>query len=635
MTATLRFTTMPIVAAGVGPDSPLPILRDNDVHTCAPTADPEMAANLAYGQPSSLLPYTPQDGYDRRRSTTRTRVAVLENELLTATFLLGYGGRLWSLTHRPTGRELLFRNPVLQPANLALRDAWFAGGVEWNLGATGHWPLTCSPVHAGRLSTVDGSPVMRLWEYERMRRLVWRVDAWLPPASPVLYVHGRLHNPHRWPVPAYWWSNIAVPQHDQVRVIAPADKAFHVDDDTELHTVPFPHWNGVDRSYPARGPAAADYFFDTHRGERSWIVALDGTGHGLAHASTARLPGRKLFLWGSGAGGKHWQRWLSGTDTGGYLEIQAGLTRTQLEHLPLPPGATWSWTEAYGLAQADPDAVHGAWPVARAAAADAVERLIPAPRLEAAHHQAAASADLPPEVSAHGSAWGAIETRAGGIPPYSGTPFRERSVTARERPWLSLVDTGVLPVSDPPAAPVTGAHWRAWLAGAHDWHALLHLGQLDYADGDKDAARTAWKASHAAHPNAWALRNLAEVARIDGDRSAAADYLLQANALRPELTALTVELLDALIAAGQPARALALIDGLGPADRSHGRVRLLECRAAVAAGDLGRATAILDAGLSVPNLREGEDSLDALWAAYRHASGTDATLPAEYDFRMR
>jgi Domain of unknown function (DUF5107) len=50
------------------------------------------------------------------------------------------GGRLWSLVHKPTGRELLHRNPNFWPANLALRNAWVAGGVEWNLGTIGHSP---------------------------------------------------------------------------------------------------------------------------------------------------------------------------------------------------------------------------------------------------------------------------------------------------------------------------------------------------------------------------------------------------------------------------------------------------------------------------------------------------------------
>ena len=64
--------------------------------------------------------------------------SILENDILRATFLLGFGGRLWSLFHKPAGRELLTVNPTIQFANLALRNAWFSGGVEWNIGTIGH-----------------------------------------------------------------------------------------------------------------------------------------------------------------------------------------------------------------------------------------------------------------------------------------------------------------------------------------------------------------------------------------------------------------------------------------------------------------------------------------------------------------
>ncbi|QMU71431.1 hypothetical protein [Streptacidiphilus sp. P02-A3a] len=83
--------------------------------------------------------------------------------------------------------------------------------------------------------------------------------------------------------------------------------------------------------------------------------------------STERLRGRKLFCWGTTTGGRHWQEWLPGPDRA-YLEIQAGLARTQLEHLPMPARSSWSWIGGYGLLAVDPQTVHGSWDQARAGA---------------------------------------------------------------------------------------------------------------------------------------------------------------------------------------------------------------------------------------------------------------------------
>ena len=102
--------------------------------------------------------------------------AVLENETLRATFLLELGGRLWSLYHKPSGRELLSVNPVFQPANLAIRNAWFSGGVEWNIGIIGHSPFTCEPLFAARVEGPDG-PVLRMYEWERVRGTPFQIDA--------------------------------------------------------------------------------------------------------------------------------------------------------------------------------------------------------------------------------------------------------------------------------------------------------------------------------------------------------------------------------------------------------------------------------------------------------------------------
>ena len=592
----------------------------------APYAD--MARNLEYGRPATLLPYTNQDSYSRDRSQRELPTLVLENRYLTATFLPGYGGRLWSLVHRPTGRELLHRNPILQPANLALRDAWLAGGVEWNLGATGHWPLTCEPLHAVRLTAPDGTPVLRMYEFERLRRVVVTIDAWLPEDARTLMVHVSLHNPAATPTPVYWWSNIAVPQGPDVRVIAPAQRAFHFDYTARLRLVDFPEREGGDQSYPARFAAAADFFMDIPAGDRRWIAALDATGTGLVQTSTDRLIGRKLFQWGINAGGRRWQEWLSGPDAE-YLEIQAGLARTQLEHLELPGGETWEWVEAYGLLEADPAAVHGSWDEARAAVEAALENLIGRQEAEAALSEARAfdAPAGPPEALHRGSGWGALEIAAGELEPDDLLPFG--SCDAEQQPWLDLLLTKRLPLpeGDVPAVPVTGPKWRSLLeASADDWHSLYHLGLLRLADGEHDGACAVWEASVAERPNAWALRALAHLA-APADR---ADLLLSAHSLAPNVRELTVETLQALLAADRAAEALELVAGLRPADRDHGRIRLHTAQAALAVGDLERVRTLLDEGITVDNLQEGEASLDTLWLAVY----PDRPVPYAYDFRM-
>lgn len=101
---------------------------------------------------------------DRREPVTLKTIE-LENDCLKAVFLAEYGMRLYSLYDKVLGRELLFRNPVFQMANLALRDAWFSGGIEWNFGQMGHAFTTCSPVYAAVCREPSGEeflPVLRV-----------------------------------------------------------------------------------------------------------------------------------------------------------------------------------------------------------------------------------------------------------------------------------------------------------------------------------------------------------------------------------------------------------------------------------------------------------------------------------------
>jgi tetratricopeptide (TPR) repeat protein len=650
--------------ARVGPENPLPpLFATRGMHEVRDygDADAQMRRNIEYGRVPSVLPYLIQDGYGRETVDAQHEVAILENDRLRATFLLETGGRLWSLVHKPTDRELLHRNPIFQPANLALRNAWVAGGVEWNLGTIGHSPLTCEPLHAVVVRLPDGSPALRMYEFERMREVVFQIDAWLPEHSAVLLVRVRIVNPNDHEVPIYWWSNAAVPLTDDVRVLAPARTAWQFTYDGSVRRVDVPEHDGRDQTYPARASSASDCFFSVEGDERRWVAALDATGRGLVQTSTDLLRGRKLFQWGSAPGGRHWQEWLSGPGSV-YLEIQAGLARTQLEHLPMAARQSWSWVEAYGLLEADPEAVHSSrWDRAVSAAADGLERLLPRRDLDRIHETSRAWQDSAPEsVLLLGSGWGALERRlrqsAGDTSLLRpGTPFGDESLGEVQRPWLELLATGRMGDDGRAAAPRSyqiGHRWTALLQVAPGWLPLLHLGVAKAAQGDLSGAHDAWSRSLEARPTAWARRNLAVLSAHLGDANSALEHYRHAVALRPDVLALTLEYVELLLQERMGERTLEVIHALPRTVRGAGRIELAEARAYLLTGDFARCRTMLEHGIEIPDLREGEGHLHEVWielhAALRAAElgrPVDETIQAEVaervdvpwrlDFRMR
>ena len=644
---TIRREVLTLPAAELGPDNPLPPLRPLDEAHRIDDRDREdlprdMARQVGYEPLRSLLPTRVRDGYDRDRTPRRIDALVIENDRLRATVLPALGGRIASLVHKPTDRELLYRNPVLQPANFALNGAWFSGGIEWNIGATGHTTLSCAPLHAARVPAPDGGEMLRLWEWERLRDLPFQVDLWLPEGSDFLYVGVRIRNPHERPAPTYWWSNIAVPE--ERRVLAPAEEAWHFGYERRLGRVPVPSYDGLDRSYPLNSPYAADYFYELPDGRRRWIAALDAHGHGLVQTSTDVLRGRKLFVWGTGSGGRRWQEWLTEPGTGGYCEIQAGLARTQLEHVRLDPESEVSWLEAYGPLDADAE---GEWSTVVDGAEARLETALPRADLDAALTAWKPYADTEPgEILATGSGWGALEVlRTDWKLP--GTPFEESTLGEAQAPWAELLRSGVLPEPRrvrPPGETLVASHWRDMLETAPATPLTeYHLGVAQWHAGDRAQAVRSWERALELAPSLWPLlRCLAVADQEAGNHERAADRYNEAFAdlcherrdagerWTAATAALGREAVEALLRVRRTADARAVWEMLHPGTRERGRFLLLQAELLLAEGRRDDAWAVFADGFEVADLREGAESIGRLWSRL-----TDEPLPARYDFRMR
>jgi hypothetical protein len=652
-----RIETLTMPAANLGGENPLPRLRPRLSATAGVEVDDSVPhfdrTHFGYGLDAGWLPHRGQDDYDRNRRDRGFLALVLENEFLRATILPEVGGRLWSLVHRPSGRELLHVNTVFQPANLAVRGAWVAGGVEWNACVYGHSPYNCSSVFAALVDDPRAGVIVRVFEWDRTRCVPYQIDFALPDGSPVLLVRVRLTNPHSHTIPMYWWSNIAVPESPDVRVIVPADSAYTYEYWGCVHSVDIPRESNVDITYPTNISHAGDYFYRISAGARPWIAALDRDGRGLIQTSTARQIGRKLFAWGSEPGGRRWQEFLSPPGHP-YFEIQAGLARTQMECTPMPSSALWEWVEAYGLLEADSRKVHGLdWTDAVGEVSQRLEQCISQCELEAYLCQSSESADRPPaEIIHRGSGWGALERRRRekcGERPFCSPAlaFDDESLTDDQQPWLMLLQNGVFPNREPecePGAWMVQNEWQDLLqsgmrrrAGDH-WLALLHLGVMHYAAGNSAAADQAWRLSLQRRPSGWAYRNLAMLRRIEGRPDDALELYRKAMALMPELKPLLIEFLGVLHAVGHAGEAITILEAAPLAIREHSRVFVLRARAGLALGLTQPCLPILHESFELVDIREGETTLTDLWRAYReiNANGhsTPHSIPTHLNFQV-
>lgn len=626
-----RSTRLRVTGSLPGPESTLPAftpLRALSPVEVGPDAPAGMAERVAYGRLGSPLPYALQSDYARHDERVELPALELANGLMTATVLPTLGGRVWSLYDEARGRELLHVNPVLRFANFGLTDAWFAGGIEWNLGSTGHTSLSSRPMHAAVLPGAAGEcgDVIRLWEWERTRDLVLQVDLWL--RGDRLLASTRVVNPDPEPKPLYYWTNIAVPETSETRVLCPATHAWRTDYSGELRRVDVPHpdLTAVDISRPGASAMAADYFFEVAEQESRVIVAVESDGRGFAQTSTAALTGRKLFLWGSGPGGARWQEWLSGLDSA-YAEIQAGVLPTQLEHTPLAGRAEVSWTEAFGAVDLAPSDVAGEYAAASGRAAAAVR----IPELEDVHdHWRGEIADLSVDaLVCTGSGWGHAELGLRGLDACPGAPaltfpeVDDASAVALAVLRGTSLDAGADRMPVPPVSDL----WFDLLrqAPAHWWRDLA-LAVNHQLRGDLAAARAGYKASLAARPSAVAERGLALLA--DDVDSAVAHYA-RARSLDPDSRGLATEQLTLLICCGRPDHALQVIETLPDAVRRHGRTRLLEAVALTDADRADEARLIMD-DVEVPDLAEGGLDLGDLWVRLH----PDLPLPQRLDFRM-
>lgn len=616
----IKLDNYTIQAASLGDCNPMPDIKNvSYIHAGYEMTDrvrEEEKTHIGKGMIPTMLPYLTQDGYDRNKKERAFNAVILENSKLKAIFLPELGGRLCSLFDKEKNKELLYVNPVFQPGNLGLRNAWFSGGVEFNVGIKGHTPLTCSPLWCAVDKYKDGE-ILRLYEYERIRGVVYSVSAYLPDDSNVLYLKCKIENKSDETKFMYWWSNMAVPSSKGTRVMVPAEESFlsfYTEDHYILDKATIPFTDNIDVSYPENIPSSRDFFYKIPEENYKWIAAANEEGFGLLQCSTGRLKGRKLFVWGTGRGGRHWNEWLS-REGESNIEIQAGLAHTQLEHLPMEGNTVWEWVEAYTALDRDAAVMHGDY---KAAIKDIEEYLVSRVGNPNELTFPDDSGVISSEIIYNGSDWGAIEECVRGERISDLFSFPKQTDPETEE-WTRLLQTGTFPEPDilrEPQSYVTGRFWLNKLETVSDknWYVYLHMGVIQYALGDVEGAKKAWEESCRIKKSPWALRNLSMIYKNElKQMEEARIYILEAFEILKDNVSLTKEVAAQLTSDGNDALWLEIYDSLTEGLKENGRLRLYRAIALINLSRLEEATQIVNEKFVMSDIKEGELSISNIW----------------------
>ncbi|HEY0765844.1 MAG TPA: DUF5107 domain-containing protein [Pyrinomonadaceae bacterium] len=274
-----------------------------------------------------VYPYAFLDSLGTEKKEKTWKAVYLENEYLKVTVLPELGGHVYSIFDKTLNRDILYSNPVMKYAMVALRGAWVSGGIEWNF-PDGHTLTTVSPIDYVIRNESDGSASVAVGDTERVQGMQWQVILRLRPGTRVLESEVTLNNRRNVPGRYWYWSTAGAPAAPDLRFNYPMRETYP---HAFWPVFKFPIEKGVDIGRFSEVPNFLSLF--ARDSKRDYFgIYYEKSDWGVVHVADHReLPGKKTWTWGTDENGDVWIDKL--TDGGGqYVEFQGGRFETQMEH---------------------------------------------------------------------------------------------------------------------------------------------------------------------------------------------------------------------------------------------------------------------------------------------------------------
>ncbi len=299
-----------------------------------------------------VYPYPFLDSLGTQKTNKSWKAVYLENEYLKVTVLPELGGHVYQIFDKTLKRDIIYSNPVMKYAMVALRGAWVSGGIEWNF-PDGHTLTTVAPIDYVIRTEPDGSAAVAVGDTERVQGMQWQVILRLRPGTRVLESEVTLNNRRAVPGRYWYWSTAGAPAAPDLRFNYPMREAYP---HAFWPVFKFPIEKGVDIGRFSEVPNFLSLF--ARDSKRDYFgIYYEKSDWGVVHVADHReLPGKKTWTWGTDDNGDIWIDKL--TDGGGqYVEFQGGRFETQMEHQFIAPHRVEHFFEYwYGVGQ-----MGGAW----------------------------------------------------------------------------------------------------------------------------------------------------------------------------------------------------------------------------------------------------------------------------------
>ncbi len=347
----------------------------------APDKNPMFLEKRVYqGSSGKVYPLPYYDRIAEESVAQDWEAVVIENEYLEVMILPALGGRIHRMIDKTNGYDVIYYQPVIKPALVALAGPWISGGIEFNWPQH-HRPSTFMPTEVSIEHHADGSGTVWLGEHDPMTRMKGMHGVCLHPGRSVLELKARAYNRTDDVQTFLWWANVATEVHEQYQSFFPQD-ASCVADHAKRAMSMFPlcadQYYGVDYASRAKRGVADSETPSNYQppgtypaNDLSWYANIPvptsymcmGSKEnffggydfrekaGIVHVANHHIsPGKKQWTWGNHEFGYAWDRNLTDADENGefrpYIELMAGVyTDNQPDFSYLQPGETKSWSQ--------------------------------------------------------------------------------------------------------------------------------------------------------------------------------------------------------------------------------------------------------------------------------------------------